>query len=553
MNIIKDLKTTKSNIGFVEKLLILSILFFSTPLFATTYYLSPSGNNSYSSAQAQNPATPWKTFTKAFGAMAGGDTLILLDGTYSDANGTGYMSYASAYGGDMPSGTSTNNMTTVRALNEGAVIVSSGTDGKGNYALFLGRSTKKLSYAKIQGIKFIGGGALYNTNHIYIKNCGFWAARQNGGDVFGIGTNDGSWGNTYNLIEDCWVWGKDRIIASNYMADYNVWRRVVVRGDGCNTSYCTGSGNPNVGFTVYNSQNVSVQNMIIVDRILGGGEWYANFASAQHSPGNSLGPAEWLGCISINSPDLGWYLEADSASPNAVKIVNSVSIGTVYDGIQVSLSSTGVIIENNTSMNSTNGANFCLTDFSSGTIRNLVAKTAGGYNYAISTFQPSYTDAYGGSSGAYSRYSPTTGARTTNPLADGTTPSIKYPVRIETGSALKGTGYGGADYGANVVYKYGTDGTFYGESGYNTLTANSLWPWPNEDKIKSDFASVTGGARGFAASGKQKNGIDNITLTSYIWEYLGNQMPTDIYGGSGGGNDNTPPSAPQGVEISVTN
>jgi hypothetical protein len=76
-------------------------------------------------------------------------------------------------------------------------------------------------------------------------------------------------------------------------------------------------------------------------------------------------------------------------------------------------------------MNSTNGANFCLTDFSSCTIRNLVAKTAGGYNYAISTFQPSYTDAYGGSSGAYSRYSPTTGARTTNPLADGTTPSIK--------------------------------------------------------------------------------------------------------------------------------
>jgi hypothetical protein len=38
------------------------------------------------------------------------------------------------------------------------------------------------------------------------------------------------------------------------------------------------------------------------------------------------------------------------------------------------------------------------------------------------------------------------------------------------------------------------------------------------------------GSRGFAASGKQLNGTDNITLTSYIWEYLGNQMPSDIYG-----------------------
>ena len=40
------------------------------------------------------------------------------------------------------------------------------------------------------------------------------------------------------------------------------------------------------------------------------------------------------------------------------------------------------------------------------------------------------------------------------------------------------------------------------------------------------------GARGFAASGTQLNGADQITLTSYIWEYLGNQMPSDIYGGS---------------------
>ncbi|EKE15954.1 MAG: hypothetical protein ACD_11C00069G0001 [uncultured bacterium] len=37
------------------------------------------------------------------------------------------------------------------------------------------------------------------------------------------------------------------------------------------------------------------------------------------------------------------------------------------------------------------------------------------------------------------------------------------------------------------------------------------------------------GTRGFCASGKQLNGVDNITLSSYIWEYLGNQIPSEIY------------------------
>jgi hypothetical protein len=524
-------------------ILFMMIIFLGSPAFATTYYLSPSGNNSYSSSQAQSQATPWKTFAKAFGAMSGSDTLVLLDGTYSDATGTGYMSYTSGYGGDMPSGTSVSNMTTVRALNEGSVIVSSGSAGTGGEALFMGRSAQKLSYAKVQGIKFIGGGGLYNTSHCYVKNCGFWGVAQTGGAVFGIGTNDGSWGNTYNLIEDCWIWGRDRIIAGNYIGDYNIWRRVVIRGDGCSSDNCGGSGNPNVGFTVYNSVGCSIQNMIIIDRVLDGGTPYADFATAQHSPGSSLGPNEWLGCISMHSPDCASYFEADSANNNTHTVRNFLTIHGYYESLYLAANASDILVENVSSFNTSNGSGLAISSISTGTVRNIVAYNCAEYGTS-SSIKPFYIDTYGNGLGAYSQTTPTVGVKTTNPLADGTPASIKYPVRIELGSALKGTGYNGTDYGANIVYKYGIDGTFYGDSGYNALSSNALWPWLNEDRIKSDFASVTNGARGFA-TGTSRDGSSQ-TLTKYIWEYLGNTIPDDIYTAVG-------PSAPTVTGTTPTN
>ena len=93
------------------------------------------------------------------------------------------------------------------------------------------------------------------------------------------------------------------------------------------------------------------------------------------------------------------------------------------------------------------------------------------------------------------------------------------------------------------------DGTLWGETGYETLrnAANGyggeddkLWPWPNEDEIKSDMqawsyyvdeSETISGDYGFASSTDlQQDGVSAVTLTSYIWEYLGNQMPSDIYG-----------------------
>jgi hypothetical protein len=73
------------------------------------------------------------------------------------------------------------------------------------------------------------------------------------------------------------------------------------------------------------------------------------------------------------------------------------------------------------------------------------------------------------------------------------------------------------------------------------------------DLIKTKMAAYSysgslgtlSGARGFATSGTGLYG-GPITLTSYIWEYLGNPCPTDI---CPTGSDTTPPTVPTGLVI----
>ncbi|MEP7155921.1 MAG: hypothetical protein ABI905_09110 [Betaproteobacteria bacterium] len=483
---------------------------------APTWYISPTGNNA---ANGQTPATAWKTFAKAFGAMAAGDELILLDGQYSPAT-TGVIHWdTSQYGvnsAQAKSGVSLSRMTVVRAQNPGKVTVNGG--------LFIGRSTRKDSFILIKGITFEGTGDLYNTSFNTIKDCGFHG-------TFGIGTADHQNGNTDNLIEDVWVWAAgERIIAINYQADRNVWRRLVVRGDGCGTSDCSGSGNPNVGFTVYDSRDASMQNVMVIDRILSpSDEPYGSFATAQHTPSAAryLGRNEWLGSMAISVPDAGFHFEADDTIPvDPTWTVKDVIVtGTVdFDGINVAAN--GRLILSNATIISPaqQGDGIRVGPGSVGTsVTNTIVK---GFNRGLnSSLTPSFTDTFGSAS-LYNQTTPTVGVRTTNPTADGATPSLKYPTRIEAGSALKGTGSGGADYGANIVNRIGADGTRFGDAGYNTGTAVALWPWPNQARIKQEMCAVT--TRGFCATGLRLDGSKQVSLTSYVWEQLGNAVPVAI-------------------------
>ena len=92
--------------------------------------------------------------------------------------------------------------------------------------------------------------------------------------------------------------------------------------------------------------------------------------------------------------------------------------------------------------------------------------------------------------------------------------------------------------GAIILKKYGKSRTHWGETGFDTLTNEALWPWPYEDKIKAVFSepndpptknspSLNITKRGFSAEGTGLYG-GPITLTSYIWEYLGEKCPKNI-------------------------
>jgi len=486
---------------------------------AATYYISPGGNNN---ANGQTEATAVKTFAKAFSLMTAGDELILLDGMYSQAAGTGYISMGEANSAQIPSGT-VSRPTVVRAKTPGAVKVIG--------ALLVGTKTRKDSYIKIQGITFIGMSSLYNTSYVTVKDCGFYDISKSADMTFSIGTNDHQMGNSYNLIEDTWIWGSNRGIAINYRSEYNVWRRVMIRSDGCNTAPCLGEGNPNHGIVVYDSANISLQNVIVVDRILGGGSPYGDFSTAQHTDGMAYGNNEWLGCLSLNSEDIGFYLEPDEVSlMPAHRLRDCVAWDATGIGINLAMAGSNDVRNSTVRVKSGHSGIRIASNLKDGTLTNVVV--LGNAIYGInSAVAPSYANVFGSwTTSAFTQTSCTSSCLTTNPLADG---SIKYVTRIEPGSPLKGSGAQSADYGANIVFRYGIDGTRYGDPGYNTLTTTTLWPWPNEARIKQEMCAETGVSRGFCAKS---------SLTEYIWTYLGNPVPPDF-------TSNAPPSTMNPCDI----
>jgi hypothetical protein len=326
-------------------------------------------------------------------------------------------------------------------------------------------------------------------------------------------------GNSYDLIEDVWIWGRNRNIAINYRSDRNVWRRVVIRGDGCSTARCTGNGNPNFGLSVYDASYTTVENVIVMDRILDGGSPYADFGTAMHTPGIPYGGHEWLGTIALNGPDNAYYFEPDESTIFPTHTVrNCVGWGSP-GGFNAALSGFNDI-QNCTFFVNGDGDGIRIASELAGVgalVKNNIVFGTG--NKGVVAFVPySYVNATGTWAGGAFATTCDSGCRTTNPLT-GSPPSIMYPTRIEAGSALKGTGQGGADFGATVVNRYGVDGARWGDPNYNTLSTTPLWPYPNQAKIKAQMCAG-GVTRGVCRT--------SGTLTQYIWQQSGNPLPAGI-------------------------
>jgi hypothetical protein len=131
---------------------------------------------------------------------------------------------------------------------------------------------------------------------------------------------------------------------------------------------------------------------------------------------------------------------------------------------------------------------------------------------------------------------------TINPIWNASTNptgALKYIIRTETEYAnnLSTVSSTGGQIGGNALTLTGTQGTYFGEAGYNTDTGLPMWPFPyealyftniNEFYHQDSTATVYGNRGGFATA-KQLDTSKARTPTSYVWDYLGNPMPSDIY------------------------
>lgn len=474
----------------------------------------------------------YQNLSQAFGAMDSGDELVIRDGTYTGASNVITTS------NHPPAGLSKSSPTVIRAENDGAVYF----DGENTRQMVLIYGTvgghSWLNDWKFKGIQWIrssanavlirngddddfttGDLASALSANIFFKNCGFHSYGPNAAVALYYLKDV--------LVEDCWAWGNGRYGFQAYVSDNILFRRCVSRRDAVSLV----SSYPTSNFVNYTSHGVEFQNCISVDSDSNNYTNMGSFGSLYIKDvyvGRVSEDTGVRGCVLLNydASDPGTYPVKLGGIYVEVEPLNTTILHTAIVG-----SSNGIIckeLEDDVDIDHCSVLNAAHDPSGSVNITNAYGERSvavGGYpnvtnSYAVNNSFLAAQRSVGSTSdynGAYGNSSDTMSYGTHNVTSD---PDIKYPVRIEVGSDYSGVASDSGDIGATILFKYGTDGTFYGDSGYNTLTSDDLWPWPNEALIRTAFRNdygTTDETRGFCATGE--------TLTNYIWAYLGNVVP----------------------------
>lgn len=501
-------------------------------------------SNGADSGAGTSKSAPWATLTYAMANTSGGDTVLVGTDVYTARLDSIPAGSAGAY-------------TTIQAEILHGPEIRYGTNG--NQAVLIAST----SYVVFDGFKVNGngtggdsgtGGAVLmvaNANHVKVLRNAIW----------GAANTDQSWVLDVNasdtcLVEGNWAWGMGRYKIGATASNNIIFRRNVARHDYAMTSIQCAP------FINYDAYNTIWQNNISVDsdpnnQYCNGhmyGAWYFENKNDRtdgvHSTKNTL-----YGNISIQNGNstygAGWYARM-SGGPWAIDnmIIYNQKAGLLFehgagDAASASINHATIGHITGTGYDQNNG------EAGVGVAVNQIQGDQGyvtntpltnsilfdAYSYGIgyslaSDYNVFYANGSNTASSAIGAHSITA----TNPLTNG----LLYLPRIEAGSYLKTAGESGTQIGAEVMYQMGAPGTLYGEAGWNLLQDGTngqqtlpLWPWTNEDLIKADMATYSGlgpsGARGFA-TGTSMDGQPQ-SLTKYIWEQLGNQIPADIYGG----------------------
>ena len=518
------------------RLLALLLLLLTAPAAAEDYYcVSTTGTKTTGVSTTDIEGFAWGDSDcygdpqDAADEMVAGDQLWIADGSYTEAGADYWIDISDLDG-------SSGDYTIVRALDPGEVSLTSSTGG--------GVLVRRSSYVQVIGLHIaevndeytaitVGGTGVDQgdaSDHVLVKRCS-WAMDS------GLTINSSS----YVTWEDCFVYGgplrypfqvgtsSELDLTSNI-----VFRRCLVRWDYSNV------GEPLACFATYNSEYIAYQNCVTVD----GTDWVGiddtqDGSKAFFTP-NSSRYVYYDGCMIVNMTGFAGILLEGSVGVTAWAdncLIWGLRTGCndatdTYDPWTIATTtSTGSF----TVTNCTFGINDCVDcsgasifplNFgasSTNTMRNCIVygqETDPGY-YAVTNDVDD---------GDYNLYYANTGNRDiegggyganditgTDPLTSG----LFYKTEIMPCSYLQTVGEAGGRIGAQIRTKIGEDGTFWGDTGWNSDTGKPLWPFPYEDQIRSRCEAFhmdaeeayTGspemdGARGFC-SGEE-------TLTSWL-------------------------------------
>ncbi len=442
---------------------------------AAIYYVDALiGNDSAAGSQV----APKKTIAGGLKMLSssGGDVVQINAGTYAESVSSVTAGKSGAYN-------------VVRATVDGTVVIKGALDlGTGDHFLqFEGLKWDDQSTKVILG------------RYLKFLRCAFKGGPSSGNVVtVQIGSNDNTPGAQFVLLEDSWVYGLGgRYKVLVYNSDKIVLRRVVVRHDG---GWTYDGNNPEAGIALYDSTNVEMQNSMVVDSLTGLPGWESNvYLVSNSTTSQRAANVNVRGSIVLGGGGNG--MAWDGASAYLSSLLEDVVVwGPTAGGIATNGSANKGTV--NRATVKSGGAAFA--DW----------KSAGGVNITNSI-------AYQNSGNACESISATTsvafgnGGNNCGTTLDPTKNGLKFLPRIESGSPLATMGSGGGQIGAQIVNKMGVSGTLWGDTGYNTLQSDSLWPWPYESRIKADMSEVN--SRGFTTS--------TLSLTDYLWAQLGTASP----------------------------